>query len=84
MSSDQAGLENLITHAREGNAAAITQLLDQYRAYLALLANIHLDPQFQPNVGESERASRAAASTLFGTLPGCSTGRTPVLRWRTG
>jgi RNA polymerase sigma-70 factor (ECF subfamily) len=54
MSSGGADVEQLMGRAQAGDAAALGQLLQLYRNYLALLARLHIDPRLQGKVDASD------------------------------
>src|SRR5947208_1090691 len=50
MASETRGPEELLAQARGGDAAALGQLLERYRAYLALLARLQIGRHLQGKV----------------------------------
>src|SRR6516164_1891276 len=58
MTTAEAGPDGLLRRAREGDNAALGELLERYRAYLALLARLQIDRRFRGKADPADLARR--------------------------
>ena len=70
--SDDSRFQSMLAEARSGDVAAVGNLLNEYRDYLLLIANQHLDRKIQGKIGGSDivQESMIAAQRGFARFEG--------------